>query len=71
MTRHLNKEFILEVFRDLRVLQPVLVSDCLQKCQFIFVVQLKLSLIFLEEGTGFRVELFQHHVQVKADEDGK
>ena len=53
MTRHLDKEFILEVLRDLRVLQPVLVSDCLQKRQFIFVVQLKLSLIFLEEGTGF------------------
>ena len=67
--RHLDEELVLQILRDFWVLEAMLVTHRLQQRQLSPMVQLKLSLVGLEEGLGFGVKLLEDHVQVEADED--
>jgi len=69
--RHLHEKLILEILGDFRVFETVRVSDGLQYGDFVFVVEMELCFVLVQEGARFRVKLLQHHVEVKADEYGE
>ena len=71
MSRHLYLEFILKVLSNFWILQSVLVSDRFQLCQLLLMMRVEVALILLQEKLSFRVKILEHHIEVKADENGE
>lgn len=71
VSRHLHEEFVLQILCHLGVLESVLIRHRLQQGQLLFVVRVKVALIFVEEGTSLGVKLLEHHVEIETHENGE
>ena len=62
VSRHLDKELVLEILGDFWIFKPVLVRHSLQQGYLLLMMWMEVAFIFVEECMCLSEELFKDHV---------